>query len=63
MNDKQLTRIHFYNNRKFGFHKKHGWMIYNTSELGACFCGWWPINKPAHIKTSPPPTARHETAP
>lgn len=45
----QLTRLHFHNGAKFAFHKKHGWMRYLNSELGAACSGWLPINKPAHV--------------
>jgi len=45
----KVTQIHRHKGRKYGFSKKHGWLAWHNSDLGAPFCGWLPINEPKHM--------------
>ena len=47
-NTYQLTRKHTNNGIKYGYSKKHGWMLYYDGAL-ACLSGWLPCT-PKHIQ-------------
>lgn len=46
----KITRDHWHGEKRYAYSKKHGWLSWFASELGACFCGWLPCNQPKHIK-------------